>query len=161
MADKSVLEKAATSPDPVVRHAAIRRMEIDSEVVKLDTFLGFYAEAQEPTKLPALKGIGRIEAVEPKAKVKLLTSDGTALVGTVKPQKVGKGPRLADATVKILCDHGKPMQLQELFTELKAKYPDICPPKLDSLRPRLHEQRDKVSMIKGRGYWPVSITEPR
>lgn len=159
MADKSVLEKAATSPDPIVRHAAIRRMEIDSEVVRLDTFLGFYAEAQEPAKLPAVNGVVRREAVEPKAKIKVMTTDGTVLVGRVKPPKVGKGPRLADAVVKILTAHGKPLQLQELFTELKTKHPDICPPKLDSLRPRLHEQREKVAMIKGRGYWPAGMAE--
>jgi hypothetical protein len=160
MADKSALEKAATSPDPVVRHAAIRRMEIDTEVVKLDTFLGFYAEAQEPAKPQAVNGVARREAVEPKARIKVMTTDGAALVGTVKPQKEGKGPRLANAAVKILTEHGAPLQLQELFNELKAKHPDICPPKLDSLRPRLHEQREKVAMIKGRGYWPAGAAVP-
>lgn len=153
--DKSALEKALTSPDTVVRHAAIRRMHIEDEIVQLDTFLTFYASSQAD---PVVSDSPKLP-VAPVNGIKVRSSTVQDSV-EMKAPRVAKGTRLAEAVNAVLVNHGKPMQLQELFDALKITNPDICPGKIDSLRPRLHEQREKIGMIKGKGYWPAGTEVP-
>lgn len=151
---QGTLEKALTSPDTVVRHAAIRRMEIDNEIVQLDAFLTFYAGSQVD---PGVSDSPKLPPAHATDKSRPSPVRGAA---EAKAPRIGKGTRLADAVKTVLVNHGKPMQLQDLFDTLTAANPTICPPKVDSLRPRLHEQRDKIAMIKGRGYWPAGTEVP-
>jgi hypothetical protein len=149
--EKGILEKAATSSDPVVRYAAIRRMEIDQEILKLDVFLDYYASAQGDFKngaapsTPHVVKKANVEVDEPSK---------------IKKPRNSKGPRVAAAANEILLAHGQPMQLQDLFAALQAQHADICPPKMESLRPRLHEHRETLQYLKGQGYWPVGAALP-
>jgi hypothetical protein len=168
MNEKIPLEKALQSPDTVVRRAAIRRMEIDNEIGKLDSFLTFYAGSEvdpgvsDSPKLsePVNGAAGRQPTSDVKARSRRFSSSARRAPIEPKAPRIGKGTRLADAVKIVLIGHGKPMQLEELFNALKGSHADLCPGKIDSLRPRLHEQREKITLIKGTGYWPAGTEVP-
>ena len=130
---KTVLEAAANSPDPTVRGIAIRRMEIDKEREQLDAFFGFYGEAK------AMVPAGAAVVAKPK--------NGTPVVGANK---------LIAAVRETLLKHGKPMPLAALFEALGRDSPDRCPPKQDSLRVRLSENRTLIGRTD-EGYWPTDV----
>ena len=128
-----ILEQAASSPDEAVRQLAIRRRGIEDEIQSMDTFLTMYAGLYRP---------------EPR-KTSVPVVDGT--VKSVVP-KGGKG-KLIDAVIELLTKNQHPMKLPELYEAVKAAYGDRCPATESSFRVRMYENRERVAMVRGEGYW--------
>lgn len=140
---KIVLEKAASSPDPAVRTAAIHYYKLQQQLHALDGFFSFYGQAQSDASLQ-----------EPiKAKPAIKTTSAAPRGGM-------------DAFIKRVCDlllrNGQPIGISRLYDTFYQAHPDDDKVSLDTFRQRLFKKRHQVPLLSdGRGYWPAGVSVPQ
>ena len=145
---KSAAEIAAASPDPRVRGAGMRRLEIEREKEDLDAFLNFYAE-KAADAAPAAASMKT--ALKPAARVE---GNGS------KTSAAGKTARMVEAACKLIAASNAPMTLDALWENLGRAHPGMRPSSVDSLRARLSEHKASIRRVDERGYWPTILTVP-
>jgi hypothetical protein len=129
------LTLALESPDPVVRNLAIRREEIQREKVRLDNFLGAYAELSAGRPIESLK-----------------SRPVTTTPATSRPQT-----DFGEEALDIITTFGRPMP----FNDFRSAYAAIHGAEPEqNVRKRLKRRDDIIYMVEGRGLWPVSQPVP-
>lgn len=174
---QAVLDKAASSPDPVIRGAAIRYKTLQAEFTSLEGFFEFYQrEAGVFSKTGAagkavgnagkagvVGNAGKANGVEKvvstaEATAKLRTSSSSSPGSRVLPP-LGSATQFSERIIAVLKANGSPMKLSHLYEAYKASYED---PSLraDTFRQRLVKRRDEIALIEGRRYWPTGYPVP-
>lgn len=136
---KGVLDRAATSPDPVIRGVGIEYMKAIQVVERYKPFLEMYAGGLSilaVTPVPVADTAPTVR--EPAA--------------PVAPRVNGK--EFAVRIVALLRERGSPAHFQELFDLYSGRYGSEI--KAETFRQKLvrFECAAQIHSVDGRGYWP-------
>lgn len=133
---KGVLDRAATSPDPVIRGIGIEYVKALQTADRLRPFLEVYASGLSVLSISS-SSMAEIE---------------TESVSQTNP--IVKGKEFAARVVAILQEHGKPAHFQKLYDLYVARHGNDVTS--GTFRQKLvrFECAKKLHAVDGRGYWP-------
>lgn len=139
---KGVLDRAATSPDPVIRGIGIEYVKALQTADRLKPFLEVYAG-----------GLSVLNISMPS-----MAEVDTESVSQINPPV--KGKEFAARVVGLLQEHGKPARFQELYDLYVVKYGNDVTS--GTFRQKLvrFECAKKLHTVDGRGYWPKEDPVP-
>jgi hypothetical protein len=143
---RTPLELAAASPDPKVRRMAIRRLEMEPELRRLDAFFALYAEEPEPATASTT------QAAQPAKPSRTAAANAARLA---KPDP------LHDAVRAILLERG-PLSRDELYDRYMERIPEDTNRTPETLRIALARRKDKIGRVSATDvrYWPVGSQLP-
>ena len=139
---KQALDKAAASPDPVIRNISLEYMKAVNIAERLKPFIEVYVGGlDEIEMLP--------EQVLPPVR-KLAAAPAPRL----------NGGQFAEQIVAILRDIGKPTQYRELYENYTERHGDGVKP--ETFRQKLvrFDCAKAIQTVNGRGYWPIGDALP-
>ena len=141
---KSVLDRAATSPDPVIRGIGIEYMKALQVAERYRPFLEMYASGLSILSVTPVEP-GAVPAVLPPA-------------APLAPRVNGK--EFAGRVVALLRERGKPAHFQELYDLYAEKHGNEI--KSETFRQKLvrFECAAQIHAVDGRGYWPKGDAVP-
>lgn len=137
---RTPLEIAAASPDPKVRRMALRRMEMEPEMKRLDAFFALYADEPEPAAAPA----------KPQRNASIANA-----------AKADKPDPLHDTVRAILLEHG-PLDGRGLYERYMQRVPDDTAQTQEKLRMALVRRKERIGRVSASDsrYWPVGVPLP-
>lgn len=130
---KAVLDRAASSPDPVIRGISLEYVKAQQMADRLRPFLEVYA--------------GGLSIID------------TAPADEQQPAVRGlNGNEFAARVAGIVRKHGQPLLFKELYGAYVTEYGSET--KTETFRTKLLRCRDSVQSVDGRGYWPAGEAVP-
>ena len=131
------LEIAAASPDPVIRTMALRYRALEQQKVQLDAFFSVYSGVEAVEDAPAPPQAPAHERARPPAP---------------KARPSPRSATLGDNVHEILVAAGRPLEIGEIATAYRARFPQDAARTGESLRVAMAKQRTRFPRsVNGNG----------